>query len=81
MQKNLVVEFVKTYTSQVGLTNPKTMSLLPTGAIQSQQKIVIGDHDGIVQVFSIKKGGETSHAFKTLPNQNSQVTRYSVESK
>ena len=35
-------------------------------------QVAIGDRDGVLQVFSAKKG-EISHAFKTLPGQ--EITR------
>ena len=60
---------------QVGLTNPKTMRLLPSASLKSQQKVAIGDHDGVLQVFGLKKGSEVSHTFKTLPCQGKQITR------
>ena len=55
---------------QVGLTMPKTTRLLPSGATfgdkSFQQKVAVGDKDGVLQVFSSKKG-EIHHSFKTLP--------------
>ena len=35
-------------------------------------QVAVGDRDGVLQVFSYKKG-EVSHAFKTLPS--SEITR------
>ena len=32
-------------------------------------QVVIGDHEGIVQVFSVAKNQEIAHTFKTLPGQ------------
>ena len=61
---------------QVGLTSPKTARLLPSGATLGdksfQQKVAIGDKDGVLQVFSSKKG-EIHHQFKTLPGP--EITR------
>ena len=57
--------------TQVGLTNPKTMRLLPPpNALQNkfQQKVAVGDNDGILQVFSLKKR-EVVYNFKTLPTK------------
>ena len=35
----------------------------------AQLQVVIGDHEGIVQVFSVAKNQEIAHTFKTLPGQ------------
>lgn len=51
---------------QVGLTSPKTTRLLPSMGGLSQQKVAVGDQDGVLQVFSVKKQ-EISHVFKSLP--------------
>ncbi|XP_029442221.1 Bardet-Biedl syndrome 7 protein [Rhinatrema bivittatum] len=53
---------------QVGVTSQKTMRLLPTSGRRATQKVVIGDHDGVVTCFGIKKG-EAVSVFKTLPGQ------------
>ncbi|CAE1234860.1 BBS7 [Acanthosepion pharaonis] len=55
--------------TQVGLTSPKTMELLPLAG--KTQKIAIADNDGVVQCFSMKKG-EVITQFKTLPSQKIQ---------
>ncbi|XP_044875338.1 Bardet-Biedl syndrome 7 protein isoform X1 [Mauremys mutica] len=57
---------------QVGVTSQKTMKLLPASRRRATQKIVIGDHDGVVTCFGIKKG-EAMPVFKTLPGQ--RITR------
>ncbi|XP_040570762.1 BBSome complex member BBS7 [Lepeophtheirus salmonis] len=53
---------------RVGLTNPKCLKLLPQlpESGKSQQKVAIGDADGVLQLFSLKKK-EISFLFKTLP--------------
>ncbi|XP_066089945.1 Bardet-Biedl syndrome 7 protein isoform X1 [Saccopteryx bilineata] len=53
---------------QVGVTSQKTMKLLPAGKPGAAQKVVIGDHDGVVLCFGMKKG-EVVTVFKTLPGQ------------
>lgn len=53
---------------QSGLTHPRTMRLLPSPGGKAQQKVAVGDQDGVLQVFSVKKG-DVSHAFKTLPGK------------
>ncbi|XP_073197133.1 BBSome complex member BBS7 isoform X3 [Lepidochelys kempii] len=57
---------------QVGVTSQKTMKLLPASRYRAMQKVVIGDHDGVVTCFGIKKG-EAMPVFKTLPGQ--RITR------
>ncbi|XP_034627715.1 Bardet-Biedl syndrome 7 protein [Trachemys scripta elegans] len=57
---------------QVGVTSQKTMKLLPASRRRATQKVVIGDHDGVVTCFGIKKG-EAMPVFKTLPGQ--RITR------
>ncbi|XP_077878289.1 BBSome complex member BBS7 isoform X3 [Ictidomys tridecemlineatus] len=54
--------------SQVGVTSQKTMKLLPASKHRAAQKVVIGDHDGVVLCFGMKKG-EAVAVFKTLPGQ------------
>ncbi|XP_075472148.1 BBSome complex member BBS7 [Ascaphus truei] len=53
---------------QVGVTSQKTMRLLPTSGRRATQKVVVGDQDGVVTCFGIKKG-EAMAIFKTLPGQ------------
>uniref|UniRef100_A0A2K6FS95 Bardet-Biedl syndrome 7 n=1 Tax=Propithecus coquereli TaxID=379532 RepID=A0A2K6FS95_PROCO len=53
---------------QVGVTSQKTMKLLPASKHKATQKVVIGDHDGVVMCFGMKKG-EAVAVFKTLPGQ------------
>ncbi|XP_022235384.1 Bardet-Biedl syndrome 7 protein homolog, partial [Limulus polyphemus] len=57
---------------QVGVTSPRTMKLLPAGEKKSCQKVVVADHQGILQCFGIKRG-DVQNIFKTLPGQ--KVTR------
>ncbi|XP_023932485.1 Bardet-Biedl syndrome 7 protein homolog isoform X2 [Lingula anatina] len=52
---------------QVGITSPKSLKLLPpAGKKDPTQKVVVADHNGVLQCFSLKKG-EPNHVFKTLP--------------
>nr|KAF6400421.1 Bardet-Biedl syndrome 7 [Rousettus aegyptiacus] len=53
---------------QVGVTSQKTMKLLPASRHRATQKVVLGDHDGVVTCFGMKKG-EAVAVFKTLPGQ------------
>ncbi|KAM3672856.1 BBSome complex member BBS7 isoform 2-T2 [Ammospiza maritima maritima] len=53
---------------QVGVTAQKTMRLLPASGKKATQKVVVGDQDGVVTCFGIKKG-EAVPVFKTLPGQ------------
>ncbi|XP_073428110.1 BBSome complex member BBS7 isoform X2 [Dendrobates tinctorius] len=53
---------------QVGVTAQKTMRLLPASGRRATQKVVIGDQDGVVTCFGIKKS-EAVPVFKTLPGQ------------
>lgn len=53
---------------QVGVTSQKTMKLLPASRGSAAQKVVIGDHEGVVLCFGMKKG-EAVAVFKTLPGQ------------
>lgn len=51
----------------VGITLQNSMKLLPTKKAKEQQKVVIGDQDGVLQLFSAKKD-EVSVHFKTVPS-------------
>ncbi|KAG8454093.1 hypothetical protein GDO86_000653 [Hymenochirus boettgeri] len=53
---------------QVGVTSQKTMRLLPASGRRATQKVVVGDQDGVVTCFGIKKA-EALPVFKTLPGQ------------
>ncbi|XP_032079429.1 Bardet-Biedl syndrome 7 protein isoform X1 [Thamnophis elegans] len=53
---------------QVGVTSQKTMKLLPASGRKATQKVVTGDHDGVITCFGIKKG-EAIPVFKTLPGE------------
>ncbi|NXW31013.1 BBS7 protein, partial [Phaetusa simplex] len=53
---------------QVGVTAQKTMRLLPASGKKATQKVVVGDQDGVITCFGIKKG-EAVPVFKTLPGQ------------
>ncbi|XP_042652742.1 Bardet-Biedl syndrome 7 protein [Tyto alba] len=53
---------------QVAVTAQKTMRLLPASGRKATQKVVVGDQDGVITCFGIKKG-EAVPVFKTLPGQ------------
>ncbi|KAJ8912894.1 hypothetical protein NQ315_011217 [Exocentrus adspersus] len=50
----------------VGITDANCLQLLPSASPKEQQKVVVADSDGILQVFSVKKEDIQLH-FKTLP--------------
>lgn len=50
----------------VGVTLQHSTRLLPTQKFKDQQKIVIGDQGGVVQLLSVKKDELHVH-FKTVP--------------
>ncbi|XP_067000696.2 Bardet-Biedl syndrome 7 protein homolog isoform X2 [Anabrus simplex] len=50
----------------VGLTSPKTMKLLPNQGPKMMQRVAVADKDGVLQVFSLKKG-EIQLGFRTSP--------------
>ncbi|KAJ1216858.1 hypothetical protein NDU88_004457 [Pleurodeles waltl] len=52
----------------VGVTSQKTMKLLPASGRRATQKVAIGDNDGVITCFGIKKA-EAVPVFKTLPGQ------------
>ncbi|XP_019647281.1 PREDICTED: Bardet-Biedl syndrome 7 protein homolog [Branchiostoma belcheri] len=54
--------------TQVAVTSPKTMKLLPASGKRAIQKVTVGDHEGVVTCFGMKKK-ETVPVFKTLPSQ------------
>ncbi|XP_042326280.1 Bardet-Biedl syndrome 7 protein [Sceloporus undulatus] len=53
---------------QGGVTSQKTMKLLPASGRKASQKVVIGDLDGVITCFGIRKG-ESVPVFKTLPGE------------
>lgn len=55
----------------VGATLPSCMKLLPGNRAKEPQRVVVGDQDGIVQLFSMKKDDLIIH-FKTLPAEKVQ---------
>ena len=55
------VEFLQT-----GLTSGRTLRLLPGPGGKNQQRVAVGDDDGVVQVFFMKSG-EPNYVFRTLP--------------
>ncbi|XP_059481988.1 Bardet-Biedl syndrome 7 protein homolog [Neocloeon triangulifer] len=54
--------------SLVGPTSRHTMKIIPNPEGKGQQKIALGSHDGVVQIFNIKKGNLV-HTFKSLPGR------------
>ncbi|XP_063989189.1 Bardet-Biedl syndrome 7 protein homolog [Diachasmimorpha longicaudata] len=50
----------------VGVTSKSTTRILPSHEAKATQKFAIGDHDGILHVFGMKKG-ELQLVFKSLP--------------
>ncbi|XP_058832796.1 Bardet-Biedl syndrome 7 protein-like [Topomyia yanbarensis] len=69
------LELTRVDYTTVGLTAPNCLQLLPPssgtndprGSTRQQQKAVIGDQDGVLQLFSMKKDELQIH-FKTLPS-------------
>ncbi|EEB11524.1 conserved hypothetical protein [Pediculus humanus corporis] len=59
----------------VGLTSYKCLVLLPPSAQKLTQKVVVADQDGVLSIFSIKKG-ETETVFKTSPGP--KITRVAL---
>ncbi|KAK8403217.1 hypothetical protein O3P69_000389 [Scylla paramamosain] len=57
---------------QVGLTSPRCLRVLPSGTPKGQQKVVIGDHDGTIQLFTMKRG-EVQFGFQTQAGKS--ITR------
>lgn len=51
----------------VGITLQNSMKILPAKKAKEQQKVVIGDQDGVIQLFSVKKDEINVH-FKTVPS-------------
>ncbi|KAJ1521166.1 hypothetical protein ONE63_002861 [Megalurothrips usitatus] len=60
------LELTRVDYSLSGITVSHTMELLPAGGPRQTQKVVIGDQDGVLQSFSMKRG-EQQMVFKTLP--------------
>nr|CAD7588384.1 unnamed protein product [Timema genevievae] len=63
---NMQLELSRVDYTIVGLTSPQTMKLLPNQGSKLNQKVAVADQDGVLQVFSLKKG-EIQLSFKTLP--------------
>ncbi|XP_042887843.1 Bardet-Biedl syndrome 7 protein homolog isoform X2 [Penaeus japonicus] len=49
---------------QVGLTSARCLCVLPSTSPKSQQKVVVGDHDGLMQLFNMKRG-EVQYGFQS----------------
>jgi hypothetical protein len=60
------LELTRVDYSIVGVTLQHSTRLLPTQKFKDQQKIVIGDQSGVVQLLSVKKNELHVH-FKTVP--------------
>ncbi|KAE8745660.1 hypothetical protein FOCC_FOCC007661 [Frankliniella occidentalis] len=60
------LELIRVDYSVSGITLPSTMELLPASGARLSQKVIIGDQEGVLQSFSMKKG-EQQMVFKTLP--------------
>jgi Bardet-Biedl syndrome 7 protein len=41
---------------QVGSTSPDTLQLFPLGKKSIVQKVIVGDNNGVVQCFTVKRG-------------------------
>ncbi|KAK0159968.1 hypothetical protein PV328_007422 [Microctonus aethiopoides] len=52
----------------VGVTSRGTTQILPQLDPQQTQKFVVGDHDGIIHIYGVKKG-ELQLIFKSLPGE------------
>ncbi|KAK7070006.1 Bardet-Biedl syndrome 7 protein, partial [Halocaridina rubra] len=57
---------------QVGLTSTHCVRVLPSSGTKSQQKVVVGDHDGLVQLFTMKRR-EVQFGFRA--DVNKMITR------
>lgn len=54
----------------VGISLQNSLKLLPTKKVNEQQKVIIGDQDGVVQLISVNEKDETIVHFKTVPPNN-----------
>ncbi|KAH0552608.1 Bardet-Biedl syndrome 7 protein homolog [Cotesia glomerata] len=57
----------------VGVTSRGSTKILPATDSKSTQKFVVGDHDGILYIYGIKKG-ELQLIFKSLPGPKIEKT-------
>ncbi|CAG5073462.1 Similar to BBS7: Bardet-Biedl syndrome 7 protein (Homo sapiens) [Cotesia congregata] len=57
----------------VGVTSRRSTKILPATDSKSTQKFVVGDHDGILYIYGIKKG-ELQLIFKSLPGPKIEKT-------
>ncbi|XP_073994440.1 BBSome complex member BBS7-like isoform X3 [Rhodnius prolixus] len=64
----MLLELTRVDYTLIGLTQPRCMKLLPNAGLKSIQKVAAGGIDGVLQVFSFKKG-EIQMIFKTLPSE------------
>ncbi|GFH05628.1 uncharacterized protein HaLaN_00127 [Haematococcus lacustris] len=56
---------------QTGTCGRGTMAILPMEE-KKTQKVALGDYNGVIQAFSVKKG-EIASSFKTLPTPQQKV--------
>lgn len=57
----------------VGISLQNSLKLLPTKQAKEQQKVIIGDQDGVVQLISVNDKDETIVHFKTVPANGSSA--------
>ncbi|KAL6757581.1 bardet-biedl syndrome 7 protein [Haematococcus lacustris] len=57
---------------QTGTCGRGTMAILPMEE-KKTQKVALGDYNGVIQAFSVKKG-EIASSFKTLPTPQQKIT-------
>ncbi|KAK8730285.1 hypothetical protein OTU49_008194 [Cherax quadricarinatus] len=57
---------------QVGLTSSRCLRVIPNSAPKTQQKVVVGDHDGVIQLFTMKRG-EVQFGFRAQTEKS--ITR------
>ncbi len=52
---------------------PPTTNALINGKLTGYYQVAVGDQEGVLQVFNIKKNNDANHVFKTLPGK--KITR------
>ncbi|XP_024081232.1 Bardet-Biedl syndrome 7 protein homolog [Cimex lectularius] len=63
-----MLEFTRVDYALLGLSSPNCMKILQNTGAKGPQKVVFSGSDGVLQVFSFKKG-EMHISFKTLPGE------------
>ena len=72
---NMELELTRADYTLVGISLQNSLKLLPTKKVNEQQKVIIGDQDGVVQLISVnEKDDETIVHFKTVPGGSSKIT-------